>query len=914
MKAVSPSNPSRPGLRPTDLLRRVLGVYPSEQAALLRLSGLFFLVFFLLALFRNHVETSFLKRYGPDQLPLMLLLGGLLTALFFHLCRRLAARFPHGTVLAAFLGGLGLLQAGMFLAVREGITAAYPALYLLLTLKDAVLLVFVWNLAQAAFDVRQGRRLFRLLTAVQVLGATLGSLAAGPLAHFLGFDLILPVCGGANLALAGMLLRQGRGTPDAPPAPGAAPDGLAGFLADFRQRPIFRYLCTGTVLSTLVLPFLTYEFGVVANAAFPDEPTLLHFLSLFRAATTLTSFLFILGLGAVCARLSPPAAALVAPVNQVLAFAGLALGFNLAAAGYAQFSTILVQRTVQGPTAKVLFSLLPRDILGRTQVLVRGVMTQTGAILGAFLLLGLKPVLSPREIALAALVPALAWTVEAVLFRRKYGAGLKQVLVADMLDHDRLEEAASGRAVLPGTGEASLAPENYPEGVLTLLEQLDIPHIPADQALADLAHPDQSRREQAAASCVLTRDFRTVNPLLGLLEDTESVRRAAVDALARFGPAVLPALELALSRGSARVQEGILEILRLGGFEDFDLEPSTAARLVSAYSMLMAGEALQALPDTPSRARLSLALREKQQQDLGLIFSALWVRHADMRLLHEAVARGDAPAAVEMLEASLDPRMAEALVPLLDSIPRAEKIARGRKALFLPRLDGPERVLAHLARGEDPVIRVCALAVIAEQEQPLPFVPAVQWSLNDPDPQAQAAARWCLRRCQGEEAPMPSFIERIDVLRRFPVFSGLGIWELRAIGSVASVAAFTAGEDVVRQGDALEGLYLVAKGGLTLLGNAQGQGAASIAEEGFFGELELFTGQPAAQTCRADRDSELLVIGQAHFLEIMKLYPLIGVNLCRFLAGRLQAGGKPPPARSGEIGPPPPTPGCPDAG
>lgn len=898
MRDMAKSNPTESARRLRDLVRRLLGVYPTELPETMRLCLLFFAAFFLLALFRNHVETSFLKRFGPEQLPLMLVLSGLLAALFFHLGRGLSARFAPSVGLSVFLAALGLLQIGLRLAVGAGLTAAYPLLYLLLTIQDAALLVYLWNIAQAAFNARQGKRLFRLPVGAQVLGATLGSLASGLVARLLGLDAILIVCAVANLLLAMCLLRRREDAPIAATASNGqvGKDGagsLSAMLDAFRRRPIFRYLCTGAALSTMTLPFLTYEFGVVVNASFASEAELLEFLSLFRAGTSLSSFLLILGLGAVYARLSTRMAALLAPVNQLFSFLWLALSFTLPAAGYAQFSTILLQRTVQGPTSKVLFSLLPRDIADSAQTFVRGVVTQLGSVLGAVLLLALKPLLTPHETAIVALALAVFWVREALLFRRHYTAGLKQVLVEDMLDHDRMAEVASGRADPPGAQPGAMCPEEYPEGLLDLMERMDIRHIPVDEALADLSHPDGQRRAHAASSFALSRDYAAINKLIGLLNDAETPRRAAVDALARYGPEILPGLEQAIIGGTARIQEGALEVLRLAGWKDFDLESCCAARLTSAYCMIMAIEVLAGLPETPALSRLRQALLEKHHAELSLLFSALWVRHADMRLVFESVARSDTSTAVEMLESSLSLRLAEAIIPLLDTVPAAEKIARGRRALFLPRLDGVERTLAHLTRekgpGVGPTVRICALAFIAADRPAAQFIPHAQAVQDDPDPDVRLAARWCLQRCLAKEANMPSFIERIDILRRFPVFSGLGIRELRAIGSVTTEADCARGQIVIRPGDTLEGLYLVSRGALDLEPE-DGGAKVEIAGEGFFGERELFTDEKAGFTCRAVQDSTLLVISGAQFLEIMKLYPLIGINLCRFLAGRICPG------------------------
>ncbi|NCC69462.1 MAG: DUF2179 domain-containing protein [Clostridia bacterium] len=58
------------------------------------------------------------------------------------------------------------------------------------------------NITGDLFDVRQGRRLFPILTACQMLGTTLGNFAAAPLAIRAGFEPLLLICAAFGIALA----------------------------------------------------------------------------------------------------------------------------------------------------------------------------------------------------------------------------------------------------------------------------------------------------------------------------------------------------------------------------------------------------------------------------------------------------------------------------------------------------------------------------------------------------------------------------------------------------------------------------------------------------------------------------------------------------------------------------------------
>ncbi len=155
--------------------QRALDVYPAERRLLARFALLFFGLFLAVALWRNYVDGAFIKRYGVQEMPLMLLVNGLLTFAVLGGLARLGRRREESRLLAGFVLAYALATLGLYLLVGRGVAAAYAILFQMLYLQDSVLLVYLWNLASDRFDPRQGRRLFPLCTAAQVAGTTLGN-------------------------------------------------------------------------------------------------------------------------------------------------------------------------------------------------------------------------------------------------------------------------------------------------------------------------------------------------------------------------------------------------------------------------------------------------------------------------------------------------------------------------------------------------------------------------------------------------------------------------------------------------------------------------------------------------------------------------------------------------------------------
>ena len=62
----------------------------------------------------------------------------------------------------------------------------------------------------------------------------------------------------------------------------------------------------------------------------------------------------------------------------------------------------------------------------------------------------------------------------------------------------------------------------------------------------------------------------------------------------------------------------------------------------------------------------------------------------------------------------------------------------------------------------------------------------------------------------------------------------------------------------------------------------------TIGEGSFLGELSLFTRLPPNATCAAAAPTEAYVLRHHQFQEIMRFYPQIGINLCRFFTTKLR--------------------------
>ena len=192
------------------LIERYFHVYAHEQRQFFWMLSLFFVIFLVNAVFRNYVDAAFLKRYGAQSIPLMLTINAVLTFVLFAVTDRLGKRFMEHHLLAGLLGLYAVSVTVLFVVIaKTDSKIVYPILYQLLYLLDSILLVFLWNIAGDVFDTRQGKRIFPMITAGQVLGTTLGSFATQPLASLVGQDSTLLVFAGVCLGTCVFLIRTG---------------------------------------------------------------------------------------------------------------------------------------------------------------------------------------------------------------------------------------------------------------------------------------------------------------------------------------------------------------------------------------------------------------------------------------------------------------------------------------------------------------------------------------------------------------------------------------------------------------------------------------------------------------------------------------------------------------------------------
>ena len=115
--------------------------------------------------------------------------------------------------------------------------------------------------------------------------------------------------------------------------------------------------------------------------------------------------------------------------------------------------------------------------------------------------------------------------------------------------------------------------------------------------------------------------------------------------------------------------------------------------------------------------------------------------------------------------------------------------------------------------------------------------------------------------------------EKLEILRRVPLFSRLGTRELERLGQLMDQIEVGLDQRLTEQGRLGEEFFVVLSGHLTVLDGTRQ--IAQLHPGDFFGEIALLEDHVRTATVRADGIAELLVIGHREFLALMEEFPAI---------------------------------------
>lgn len=129
--------------------------------------------------------------------------------------------------------------------------------------------------------------------------------------------------------------------------------------------------------------------------------------------------------------------------------------------------------------------------------------------------------------------------------------------------------------------------------------------------------------------------------------------------------------------------------------------------------------------------------------------------------------------------------------------------------------------------------------------------------------------------------------EKLELLRKVPLFGRLGRRELERIGMLADEVDLPAGRVLMRQGDRGEEMFVIIEGGAEVVKDGRPLGEKSAGD--FFGEIALVDGGPRTATVTLTRESRLLVVDRRQFHAMMEEFPDVRLQVLQALAERVRS-------------------------
>jgi len=431
------------------LLSKWLKIYQDEINLFLWSALLLFLIRSSAILFNNFAETAFLKRFGVEYLPIILMVNSITTFFIMGLMTGIMGRLRGDRLLSSMLVFCGTTVAALRFAVPLGIDFLYPVLYVLKAQYEILLGLFFWNLANDLFNTRQSKRLFPLLTAGGVIGGVIGSFGTPIIARVIAIDnlmwayLVTTLLGAAVVRRMGSLfptLFVSDKKPKKVKSRLSLKEEFKKVLPLIKQSDLVKVLILLTLLPNLVIPIMVYQFNFAIDQAFVTEGGMIRFFGYFRGILNIISFIILLFVGRIFGRWGLPVALMFHPFNYVIAFLAFLLKFDIFSAMYARMSTNILRTTMNNPARAVLMGLFPPEYRSAIRPFLRGTVVRVGTLVGSGLIIVFEGLLHPRFLSIIALIFVSGWIASTMLLKRKYSKILLDLISTNMLDLKSQEE------------------------------------------------------------------------------------------------------------------------------------------------------------------------------------------------------------------------------------------------------------------------------------------------------------------------------------------------------------------------------------------------------------------------------------------------------------------------------------------
>jgi ATP:ADP antiporter, AAA family len=506
-----------------------------------------FLIMICYQLGKTARDALFLSVFKASKLPYanvaIALLVGVVIAAYLTIARRVALR----DLLVGCLLLFASVQAGFFWLVRyhPDLKWQYPAFYIWVGILGVLAPMQVWTIANYLLTTREAKRVFGLVGAGGIAGATVAGLLAQVLAKAKGLGtqslllvmgILLVVCA----VLVVLLWRERAAVATA--AAHALPEskGLRRSLGVVFSSPYLISIASLITLASLATTFATWQFVAISKAAYTDTNAFTAFLGRFYFWAGLLGLAFQLlltsrflrrfGLG--------PALLLVPLMVFGSEVAVLALG-TLVTAILLKGGDSVMRYSLDKSSVELLYLPVPPSVKLQAKSAIDTVIWRLGDGLAGITLAIFTDRLhwSAQKVSVVNMVFVAGWIAAAIVARRRYGDTLLDSIRQRRLDAERqlapvLDKSTAD--ILAGQLESS-----DPKQVLYALDVFGASQgRQSDPRLRDLLqHEEPAVRRRAVELLDAAGDLWALPRVEEMLRDPDGgVRSAALLFLAHHAP------------------------------------------------------------------------------------------------------------------------------------------------------------------------------------------------------------------------------------------------------------------------------------------------------------------------------------------------------------------------------------------
>jgi len=280
-------------------------------------------------------------------------------------------------------------------------------------------------------------------------------------------------------------------------------------------------------------------------------------------------------------------------------------------------------------------------------------------------------------------------------------------------------------------------------------------------------------------------------------------------------------------------------------------------------------------PSPQSETLVASAVRERMAREferlfrlLGLLYPARDIHNAYAGLTSE---RPHLQAnALEVLEHLLAPDLYRRLAAGVDpESTLAEKLAFAQR-LCRTGVNSRNQALRILLHSDDGWLRACAAHVVG-QARLAELSEDVHRMPHDSDPVLDETWKWASARLAavetGKGTSMLTVLEKVDLLRKTPMFGGIATPGLARVAAIANEVTFILNQMLYQEDTAADSMFLLLEGEVELVHAARkiqvnGQGQV-------IGALALLAGNTYAESAVATRATRALQIDRQDFFDAM---------------------------------------------